>query len=290
MVVELDEQKFDSVVGGDKYVVVEFYTKWCGYCKVMAPEYERFHEEYLQKRPDVVISRIDGEENQEILYRYGVGSFPTIVLFKPHERHISNVFRMQRVFAAFDIWMENTCPKLEIEVKLLEEKPELIKPENLDSEVKKEIDDKLLNDISNLEQSVKILEINKTEVQNELESIKKELLFLRTKIEEAELETKNLRNLNSEITSNVRSVSETVKDLNEKKLKSNDDIIITQNSNNEINDKPTEKIIKHFKKYTIFDIFTFIGVGFIILALVLIVKRIFFKQNLVLPPESHPKV
>ena len=46
MVVELTSGNFDEIVGKEKYVVVKFYTKWCRYCRIMAPEYEKLYEDY----------------------------------------------------------------------------------------------------------------------------------------------------------------------------------------------------------------------------------------------------
>jgi len=42
------EAEFDSVIqgAGDKLVVVDYSTTWCGPCKVIAPKFEEFSEKY----------------------------------------------------------------------------------------------------------------------------------------------------------------------------------------------------------------------------------------------------
>ena len=75
----LTKENFDSVIGGDKPVLVDFFATWCGPCKMMAP----IIEEIAAERADsLVVGKIDVDEEGELANRFGISSIPTVILFK----------------------------------------------------------------------------------------------------------------------------------------------------------------------------------------------------------------
>ena len=93
-------------------MIVEFYTKWCQYCKFLSPEYDKLVEEYKDKRKDIIISRLEGQENDFTLQRYGIFRFPVIALFKPKSKHIYTIFQRERTFEELNKWINETCPEI----------------------------------------------------------------------------------------------------------------------------------------------------------------------------------
>jgi thioredoxin len=73
------EKSFDKVISGDKLVMVDFYTTWCGPCKKMAP----FVHQLREIRPnDVIVLQVDAEAQASIADRYRLEGYPTVIFFK----------------------------------------------------------------------------------------------------------------------------------------------------------------------------------------------------------------
>ena len=71
--------EFDKIIGGEKLVMVDFYTTWCGPCKKMAP----FIEQVREKHSDIVtVLKVDAEAQMDIADRYRLEGYPTVIFFK----------------------------------------------------------------------------------------------------------------------------------------------------------------------------------------------------------------
>jgi thioredoxin 2 len=60
-------------------LVVDFWASWCGPCKMMAPAFE---QAATVLHPDVLLAKINTEEEQALAGRMGIMSIPTMVLYK----------------------------------------------------------------------------------------------------------------------------------------------------------------------------------------------------------------
>ena len=68
-----------EVLKSDKPVIVDFWAEWCGPCHAVAPVLDRIAEE---RSDELKLVKINVDEEQELMIRYGVQSIPTILLFK----------------------------------------------------------------------------------------------------------------------------------------------------------------------------------------------------------------
>ena len=69
---------FDKALSQGKLMMVDFWASWCGPCRMLGPVIEQLDNQY----PDVVVGKVNVDDEQELAMRYGVMSIPTVIFFK----------------------------------------------------------------------------------------------------------------------------------------------------------------------------------------------------------------
>lgn len=74
--------EFDKAISSEKLSMVDFYTTWCGPCKMMAP----FIEQIKNEQSSIVnVLKVDAEAQLDISERYKLEGYPTVIFFKKGE-------------------------------------------------------------------------------------------------------------------------------------------------------------------------------------------------------------
>jgi thioredoxin 1 len=68
-----------EVLKSEKPVIVDFWAEWCGPCHAVAPVLDKIADERAE---ELRLVKVNVDENQELMIRYGIQSIPTIILFK----------------------------------------------------------------------------------------------------------------------------------------------------------------------------------------------------------------
>ena len=77
-VIQINKDNFDAIKQSGKTVLLDFYADWCGPCRMLAPAIEQIAEE----REDIVVGKINVDNEGELAYAFGVVSIPTLVVLK----------------------------------------------------------------------------------------------------------------------------------------------------------------------------------------------------------------
>ena len=77
----IDKNNFEEVKNSDKLVLLDFYADWCGPCRMVAP----ILYEIAEERPDVIVGKINVDEEEALAEAFGVYSIPTLVVMKNGE-------------------------------------------------------------------------------------------------------------------------------------------------------------------------------------------------------------
>lgn len=77
MVQEISSVKMFDDCLNNKYVIVDFYTTWCGPCKMIAPKFNELAEKYT----DINFYKVDADNMSDISETYHIESLPTFLFF-----------------------------------------------------------------------------------------------------------------------------------------------------------------------------------------------------------------
>ena len=77
-VMQITKENFDTVVNGDKPVLLDFWAPWCGPCRMVAP----IVEEIASERDDIIVGKVNVDDEMELAVKFGIVSIPTLILLK----------------------------------------------------------------------------------------------------------------------------------------------------------------------------------------------------------------
>ena len=102
--VAVTDASFEAdVLKSDKPVVVDFWAEWCGPCKQIGPSLEEISDEMGE---DVIIAKVNIDENPNAPSKYGVRGIPTMILFKGGEAASTKVGAAPKT--AIESWIKES--------------------------------------------------------------------------------------------------------------------------------------------------------------------------------------
>jgi thioredoxin 1 len=76
--VDITKDTFETLVGKDGIVVIDWWAPWCGPCRAFAPTYERV----AANHPDITFAKVNTEVEQALAGAFDIRSIPTLMILR----------------------------------------------------------------------------------------------------------------------------------------------------------------------------------------------------------------
>jgi thioredoxin 1 len=81
MAITVTKNNFEEIINGEKPALIDFWAPWCGPCRMLGP----IVEEFAQENTNVVVGKVNVDDEPELASRFGIMTIPTLIVFKNGE-------------------------------------------------------------------------------------------------------------------------------------------------------------------------------------------------------------
>lgn len=83
MSLEVNTTNFEEIIKNkEELVLVDFWAPWCGPCKIIGPFLDELS---IQFENNLIVAKVNVDENPELAAQFGIRNIPTILFFKKGE-------------------------------------------------------------------------------------------------------------------------------------------------------------------------------------------------------------
>jgi thioredoxin 1 len=80
--ITVTDESVNDILNNNEITVLDFSAEWCGPCRVLGP----IVDELSDKRGDIMVGKVNVDENNKTALEFGIRSIPTIIFFKNGEK------------------------------------------------------------------------------------------------------------------------------------------------------------------------------------------------------------
>lgn len=80
---KLNREEFEKARKEEGLILLDFYADWCGPCRMVAPVVE----EVSALREDVLVGKINVDDEEALAIEFGIVSIPTLIVLKNGQVH-----------------------------------------------------------------------------------------------------------------------------------------------------------------------------------------------------------
>ena len=74
---KLNQNNFNNAIANGT-ALVDFYADWCGPCRMVSS----IVDEITEERRDIIVGKVNVDDENALAMKYGVMSIPTLIVFK----------------------------------------------------------------------------------------------------------------------------------------------------------------------------------------------------------------
>jgi len=78
MVETITNTNISSVLKENEITIIDFWAEWCGPCRMLGP----IINDVAEKNNDVLVGKVNVDDNSDLSVEYGVRNIPTLVFVK----------------------------------------------------------------------------------------------------------------------------------------------------------------------------------------------------------------
>ena len=77
-IVNVTKENYAALAAENRTVLLDFWAVWCGPCRMIAP----IVAEIAEERADVLVGKVDVDQEMELALEFGISSIPTLVVIR----------------------------------------------------------------------------------------------------------------------------------------------------------------------------------------------------------------